>query len=1151
MQRRRTALWWDATRDMFVLGLRRLRAHMGLTALLLVGTFLAVGVAAAAPIYLQSIRDLGLTSLVRAADPETLNLEYRVTVPAVASNVEAIERQIDAEVDEAAGGIVETRSASQGSAGFTVEATTSPLAEREDPRAFFRWHTDFEELTTLEGGERAEWDGSGPLPAQISRAAATQFELVVGDRLTLQPFWLTVPLPTEVVVSGIFEPLAEDPRWIAPETLLAVEENVGVPLWLTRDVFLLLGERTPQMRGSLDFVFTTDASMIRGDDADRLGSALTTLDTRLAQRIPNLRQESELPELLAAFGDRFTFAESALLVLVLQLVAVLLLYLVITSAMVAEQRAEEVAWLRSRGASLKRVAGLQLVESLLITVVPVVLGPFIALGLVSLLGFVPPFDEINEGTFVPTRMAPLSWYLALVAGGLAIVAQFVPTIRASRRTIVNVRQSQSRHQTDWRARVVADSATLALAAILIFELRRDSSSAVSLGGEASLELLSVATPSILLFAAGLVVLRLFPIVLRVLTRSASAVMSPTPLLTLMYLGRSPTHYGRVLLLMLVVSAIAVFASSFKATLDRSYDERSLYVTGSDLRLDGFAGERVDPFSARRAIERAEFGPGATPPVIAPIERLDGRLAGDERAGTLKVLAADAAALEAVAFLRDDFGADLREKLGALPLPPQAGELTIPEPRGNLGLWVRFDEVGAGTSLFVRVRDEAGLYFEYAMGFVLEAEREDGEQFIPFDQPVPLQLVSGDGTFIADGDAIHEWVFLERSLVVPTYTISLIGRRFIAALPNPPRPRGELEVMSISLLRVGRRADVPGRALLDDLTWTQEDETRVLDDFSDPGGWEVIPPTALQAPRERAQLVEVGTISGPSALALDWESQSLNFDAGIRRRAGAALVPALVSTDLIERAGSAVGEPMVITSGNVEVEIEVVGAISHFPTFDPEGSEGLVILDLAAFMNQLMTSSSAGSRVPSEREVWVGAFGIPDARILKLVDVDPDTSGIHSARDERAAIEADPLIVAGWNGIFAASLVAVAVAASFGLTALTVLMARNRRVQFSVLRSLGFAPQQVVTIVVLETAAVVGIGLGLGLLVATQSGPILLDLFALTPDGRSVLPPLIFELDWSTLGLVFAGLFGLFAANAVAAVMFIWRLELQSALRQSA
>ena len=1150
MRRRRTALWWDATRDMFVLAVRRLRAHMGLTSLLLVGTFLAVGVAAAAPIYLQSIRDLGLTSLVRAADPETLNLEYRVTVSAVASNVEATERQIDAEVDEAAGGIVETRSASQGSAGFMIEAGTSPFVEREDPRAFFRWHTDFEDLTTLEAGERSDWDGSGPIPAQVSREAATQFDLVVGDRLTLQPFWLTVQLPTEVVVSGIFAPLAGDPRWIAPEKLLLVEENVGVPLWLARDAFLLLGERTPQMRGSLDLVFTTDASMIHGDEADEVGAALTTLDTRLAQRIPNLRQESKLPELLAAFGDRFTFAESALLVLVLQLIAVLLLYLVITSAMVAEQRAEEVAWLRSRGASLKRVAGLQLVESLLITTVPVVLGPFIALGLVSLLGFVPPFDEINEGTLVPTRMAPLSWYLALVAGGLAILAQFVPTIRASRRTIVNVRQSQSRQQTDWRARVVADSATLALAAILIFELRRDSSSAVSLGGEASLELLSVATPAILLFAAGLVVLRLFPIALRVLTRSASAVISPTPLLTLMYLGRSPTHYGRVLLLMLVVSAIAVFASSFKATLDRSYDERALYVTGSDLRLEGFAGERVDPFGARRAIERAELGPGASP-VIAPIERLVGRLAGDESAGTLKVLAADAEALEAVAFLRDDFGTDVREKLGALPLPPQAGELTIPEPRGNLGLWVRFDEVGAGTALFVRVRDEAGLFFEYAMGFVLEAEREDGQQFIPFDQPVPLQLISGEGTFIADGDAIHEWVFLERSLVVPTNVISLIGRQFIAALPTPPRPRGALEVISISLLRFGRRADVPGRALLDDLTWTQRDETRVLDDFSDPGGWEVIPPTALQAPRERAQLVDVGTISGPSALALDWESQSLNFDAGIRRREGAALVPALVSADLIERAGSAVAEPMVITSGNVEVEIEVVGAISHFPTYDPEGPEGLVILDLAAFMNQLMTSPNAGSRVPSEREVWVGAVGLPDAQILELVGVEPETNGIHSALDERAAIEADPLIVAGWNGIFAASLVAVAVAASFGLTALTVLMARNRRVQFSVLRSLGFAPLQVVMIVVLETAAVVFIGLGLGLLVATQAGPILLDLFALTPDGRSVLPPLIFELDWGTLGLVFAGLFGLFAANAAAAVVFIWRLELQSALRQSA
>ena len=175
-----------------------------------------------------------------------------------------------------------------------------------------------------------------------------------------------------------------------------------------------------------------------------------------------------------------------------------------------------------------------------------------------------------------------------------------------------------------------------------------------------------------------------------------------------------------------------------------------------------------------------------------------------------MLAADTAALQKVAFLRSDFGPAIRSNLALLSVPPPPSGPKIGAPIGSLGLWVRFEESGPGTSLFVRVRDEVGNYFEYALGFVVEADRESGEQFVPAGEAVPVRLISSDGTTIAEGAEIDNWFFLERPLARPSTEIDIGGRRQFGSVLNAPPPRGELQIISISLLRFGRRPDVHGR-----------------------------------------------------------------------------------------------------------------------------------------------------------------------------------------------------------------------------------------------------------------------------------------------------------------------------------------------------
>ena len=140
--------------------------------------------------------------------------------------------------------------------------------------------------------------------------------------------------------------------------------------------------------------------------------------------------------------------------------------------------------------------------------------------------------------------------------------------------------------------------------MLIFELQYGGEPVDSpLVGEARLDWLAVATPSVLMFVIGLAVLRLFPLLMRLAAQAAAPWRWLTALLGAWYLGRTPTHYARTVLLLTIAGALAVFAASFRSTLDSSYEARALYAVGGSTRL-------LEPASERMGFEAIEAEDGA-------------------------------------------------------------------------------------------------------------------------------------------------------------------------------------------------------------------------------------------------------------------------------------------------------------------------------------------------------------------------------------------------------------------------------------------------------------------------------------------------------------------------------------------------------------
>ena len=172
---------------------------------------------------------------------------------------------------------------------------------------------------------------------------------------------------------------------------------------------------------------------------------------------------------------------NALFALMIQVTGIVLFYLVMVSTMVVDRQAGEIALLKSRGASTGQVMLVFLAEGLGIAIVATVLGPFLAVGAISILGLTPPFEPLSGGDLLDVPLSPWAFLLAAGGGLMALVALLIPAYRASKLSITNYKQQVSRPQTQpLFFRYYLDLAVVAVAAFAFYQLRQRGSF-VSLG----------------------------------------------------------------------------------------------------------------------------------------------------------------------------------------------------------------------------------------------------------------------------------------------------------------------------------------------------------------------------------------------------------------------------------------------------------------------------------------------------------------------------------------------------------------------------------------------------------------------------------------------------------------------------------------------
>ena len=1117
----------------YVMALRRAVTGWRMEAVLFGSILLAVALMASGVIFSDLLSNAALRGALVQAEPEEVN--FRVRTFSSRDDPLAIEERLQA--------FLAREEVVQQQVAAPFQSYLSEYSRYlETATFFFQGHSQLEldkdhrprgPFVSLSGlSERIQvlegrWPERSDAPAQpvdvaVDRLGAELLQLGVDDVMEVFPATsFSDSPPLEVRIAAIFEVVdPSEEYWYGLSYAFSRKDERWTLVPLFTDDGLLIEKvlgAYPSLYADTTWHFFTDKKKMRAAEVGEVQGILAGIERGVSAGLKNSSYSIRLDNLLRSYEEQLLLARLPLFLVLFLVTGILVYYLALISGLVIRSRSGEIAMLKSRGATVWQLGLLGLGEGLFLAIPAAIAGPFLAFGLVKLLGFI--FFELrgaNEALAgVPVAISSGSFFLGLTGAALAVVVFTAATLAASLRGSVEARQSSARPPTSsFLHRYYLDVVLLALIGLFWWQLQNQGTFLVqSLGSrELSINYTLLLGPVLGLFAAGLIVLRLFPLAAAIVA-SLTGPVGPSWLVhVLRHISRDPMTPAMLIVLVMLSTALGVMSSAFSATLERGQRERALYTAGADLRLQHGGWNRPDGSLADSEVIMNIEGVESA----ADVFRSPGFLTTTGFSTSSTLLAVDASSIADVAWFREDFagGPSLQEMSkilsdGPSEKPPESPTdgILLPPDATALTLWARAGSSAQGVGIWARIRDSNGLIVDEWLGDLRDTQWS------------PLRL--------------------ELDLDTTSQEVRRIQTR-VADLNAP------LEVISFSV-RSRFRENFGGAVFLGRVEASTLGGETIVHDFGSAEGWKVI--EDFRRPGlyslETSQAAADGEFGVTSRFS--WAPGGAGL-VGLRSGGADVPVPALVSSRFLEVADAEVGDTVILSMSTYSILLEVVARLEFFPTLVPD-ERPFAVVDLSRLTQAAVRYSPLPPR--GANELWVAKN-----------DVVADEESIRAAlREEGLSVRnvfqapvlvaqrvEQPLVNSGWGALFVLLFIAMALASASGLLLFSHLDAKERQTEYALLRTMGISRGQMQQVVWTNLFLVVISGVGLGTLLGWLIGSGLLPLMEVVEEGARATPSLVLAADWNRLLVSYAILA---AVGVLCGLWLTWltnKLQLQEVLR---
>ena len=341
-----------------------------------------------------------------------------------------------------------------------------------------------------------------------------------------------------------------------------------------------------------------DGTNVRSGDALSLLGRINGVMQRADTLLPATRLTVSPVEALQKYRQIAGQLTLMLYIFSIPIMGLLLAFIGLVVGLSVGRRRNEIAVLRSRGATTLQVVGIAALEALLLGALALVLGiPFSHL-IALIIGKTRSFLDFSAPSNLHPGLTRAVLQFGLVMVGLTILAQVMPTISAARHTIITYKQERARTlQPPWWQRAWLDVLLLIPAAYGAYLLRKQGSIVLPLADKAISQdpfqnPLLFLVPALGIFALALFIVRILPHVMAALAWLASHTPSVGLLLAARQLARTPGSYTAPMVLLVFTLSLSTFTASLAQTLDRHLYDQTYYQTGADISLSD-SGESTE------------------------------------------------------------------------------------------------------------------------------------------------------------------------------------------------------------------------------------------------------------------------------------------------------------------------------------------------------------------------------------------------------------------------------------------------------------------------------------------------------------------------------------------------------------------------------
>jgi putative ABC transport system permease protein len=674
---------------------RRLWSHMALMLAIAAGFVVAIALVVSIPVYAEAVGYRILRAELSKTDTGETRPPFAFMYRHVGSLSEAIslsdydrlDRYMTGRLSQTLGlpVISEMRYAA------TDRMPLMPASGSGDPLVWISvaFASDFEShVDIVDGALPVASDGTGPMEVLIAEPLASQLGLQVGEEyMMLGPRATGEAVESKlqmlVRIAGVWRVKdSEDSYWFyQPETLT---ETLFVPEASLRDA---IGSQEEKPVYVALWYLLTDGSGIRSADVPRALGRINRTITEAVAEGEGARLDVSPARALASHQVQVRRLTIILTVFSIPILGLIAYFIVLVAGLVIQRQSNEIAVLRSRGASRGQVLGIYLLEWVLMGSIALGLG--VLLGQVAglLMTWTRSFLDLQPAEMLPIGLTADAWQRAWQMLALLVFASLLPAFGAARYTIVSFKSERARstRKPFWQ-RAYLDILLL-IPVYYGYTLLSQQGTLAILGlagpaGDPFANPLLLLAPSLYIFTLALVATRLFPWLMSGLAWLTSRMPGVATITALRYLSRTASGYTGPVLLLILTLSLATFTASMALTLDRHMYEQARYETGGDTRvydlgqsLDASAGlpSPGQPPSAddpQDALDEAKYlflpvsdylsVPGVTASTRISVSKVDLIASGRTTSG--QFVGVDRAELPSVAYWRDDYGP---ESLGGL------------------------------------------------------------------------------------------------------------------------------------------------------------------------------------------------------------------------------------------------------------------------------------------------------------------------------------------------------------------------------------------------------------------------------------------------------------------------------------------------------